>query len=86
MYTFNLSRAQRQANAKGKTLKKDGSAAGVPAGEDAIDIMPIDMQAKNERKSAAPADTQQQQLLQPSSASGANPEEEKDRSQERTIS
>jgi len=44
MYTFNLSRAQKQLNVKGKG-KKEGQ-AGFAAGEDAIDIRPIDMAAK----------------------------------------
>ena len=45
MYTFNLSRVQKQPNsgkAKPGANKKD-TPIGVPAGEDAIDIKPIDM-------------------------------------------
>lgn len=50
MYTFNLSRVQKQAQSgkvKPGANKKDGP-IGIPAGEDAIDIKPIDMQAKPE--------------------------------------
>ena len=47
MYTFNLSRVQKPQNGpKGKGAKKEGpNVSGVPAGEDAIDIQPVD--AKN---------------------------------------
>lgn len=51
MYTFNLSRVQKTTT-KGKSVngaKKDGP-AGIPNGEDVIDVRPIDMQPKNEKK------------------------------------
>ena len=55
MYTFNLSRIQKQAVAKltSKTTtstKGDTTPAGVPSGEDAVDIKPIDMSAKNKQE------------------------------------
>ena len=71
MYTFNLSRSQKPGGSKGaKGAKKDGP-AGVPSGEDAIDIRPIDMAAKNTRK---------QHNNDDQVAAHNNPEEEKARS------
>ena len=53
MYTFNLSHMQKQVPTKtGKGAKKD-SPAGVPAGEDAIDIRPIDMKAVKNNSTTA---------------------------------
>ena len=69
MYTFNLSHMQKQANAKnGKGAKKD-SPAGVPAGEDAIDIRPVDM--KNKNGEAAAASTNEERKVDGSKASTA---------------
>ena len=51
MYTFNLSRVQKQASQKNMKGGKKEGANGMPVVEDVIDIRPIDMQAKNEKKS-----------------------------------
>ena len=47
MYTFNLSHMQKQVGGKNAKSAKKDSPAGVPAGEDAIDIRPIDTKTKN---------------------------------------
>ena len=88
---------QKQVNAKSKGAKKD-SPAGVPAGEDAIDIRPVDMKAKpntEENKNsaaaandkAAPDAKSVPSILGVSKANSENPEEEtKGRQTERTKS
>ena len=67
MYTFNLSRVAKAACPKGKSVGKKETPAGLPAGEDLIDIRPIDMLAK---KNAATAKQQNQQEDGKSNAQG----------------
>ena len=101
MYTFNLSHMQKQVSVKNNKGAKKESPAGVPAGEDAIDIRPVDMKNKNhgeaaceERKSGAAGDNNKASpdkiavpILGISKPLNENPEEEtKGRQTERTRS
>ena len=75
MYTFNLSRVQKPQNGqKGKGAKKEGpNVSGVPAGEDAIDIQPVDAKSKQD-KSKEPTSINIEN--QNTNAKVQNPEEE----------